>query len=111
MSEASAAQSTLKRLVEAEEQARAILREAEERSQELIAKARQEAQQTVMAVRQEMSDLLQSRLRDAESRAAVELKQGLEQAEAEAQDFERRANEHFSEAVEMVVNWVTSRDR
>ena len=53
MPEASPAQNTLKRLIEAEEQAREILKAAEEHAQETIAQAREQAKQSVEAVRQE----------------------------------------------------------
>lgn len=107
MPEASPAQGTLKRLIEAEDQAREILRAAEERAQKTLAQAREQATQSVEAVRQEASDLLRSRLDEAGSKAAVETKQRLQQAEADAREFERRATENASKAVEMVVDWVT----
>jgi vacuolar-type H+-ATPase subunit H len=109
MPEASPAQSTLKRLIEAEEQAREALKAAEDHAQETIAQAREQAKQSVEAARRETTSLLKSRLEEAESKAATELKQRLEQAEAQAREIERRAKEHFSQAVEMVVDWVTNR--
>jgi vacuolar-type H+-ATPase subunit H len=107
--ETSPAQGTLKRLIEAEEQAREILKTTEQNAHETVAHAREQAKQTVEAVRQEMAGLLQSRLKEAEFKAAADMKQRLDQAESQAREFERRANENFSEAVELVVNWVTYR--
>jgi len=66
MPEASLAQSTLKRLIGAEDEAREILKAAEER-----------AQSSVVGVRE--VKLLRSRLEAAESQAAIEMKQRLDQ--------------------------------
>lgn len=108
MPEASPAQGTLKRLIEAEEQAREILKAAGVRAEETIARANEEARQSVEAVRQQGASLLRARLAKAESDAATQLEQRLKQAEAQAQEFESHAKENFSAAVEMVVGWVTS---
>lgn len=110
MPEASPAQGTLKRLIEAEEQAREILKAAEERAQESLAQARREAQQSVDAVRQQAARQLQSQLEGAESKAASELKTRLDQAEDRARQFENRAAENLSGAVDIVVDWVTGGD-
>lgn len=107
--EVSPAQSTLSRLIEAEGQAREILNAAEERAKETIAQAREQAKQCVETVRQETDTALHSRLEEVESRAVIEMKTRLGQVEAEALEIERLAKEHFSDAVEMVVNWVTKR--
>jgi vacuolar-type H+-ATPase subunit H len=106
MSEELAAQNIITRLVKAEEQAREIVRGAEDQTRELLARATDEAKQLADSVRQEMVNLLQSRLREAEERGAEELKERLAQAEAKGREIERRANEHFTEAVAMVVNWI-----
>ena len=108
MPEASPAQGTLKRLIEAEEQAREILKAAEERAEETIGRAREEAQRSAEAVRAEAASLLRARLDEVESKAAIELKRRLERAEAQAQEFEDCARRNFSASVEMVVDWVTS---
>jgi hypothetical protein len=110
MPEESSAQSTLKRLIQAEEQAREIRKVSEEHTQESIAQAREQAQQSVDAVRRETAGSLKSRLEDAEPRSAAELKQRLEQADADVREIERRTTEHFSQAVDMVVDWVTNRN-
>ena len=109
MPEVSAAQGTVKRLIEAEEKAREILKAAEERSKETIAQAHEQAKQRLEATRQQTNSVLRSRREEVESKGATEMKRRLDQAEAEAQEIERRAKEHFSEVVEMVVNWVTNR--
>jgi vacuolar-type H+-ATPase subunit H len=109
MPEASPAQSTLKRLLDAENHAREILKAAEENAEATIAKAREQAKQSVDAVRQEAATLLRSKLDEAESHAAVEMKNRLEQAEARGREIERRAKQHSAQAVNMVVNWVTNR--
>jgi len=109
MPEASPAQNTLKRLIEAEEQAREILKAAEERAQQTIAQAREQAKQSVETIREEAASLLRSKLEEARAAAATEMNQRLEQADAEAREIERRAKEHISEGVEMVVDWVTNR--
>jgi vacuolar-type H+-ATPase subunit H len=106
---ASPAQPILKRLIEAEEQAQQILKAAEDRARETVEQARRQAKQSVEAIRQETESSLRSRLAEAESKAAAEIQRRLEQAEAEAREIERRAKEHFSGAVEMVVNWVANR--
>ena len=105
--EASPAQRTLKRLIEAEEEAREILRAAEERAQSVVAGAREQAQGSVDAVRQEAAKLLRSRLEAAESQAAIEMKQRLDQAEAQAQEIECRAKRNSDQAADMVAGWVT----
>ncbi len=51
---------------------------------------------------------MQARLDEAESKGALEKKQRLDQAEAQAREFERRAAANFSTAVDMVVDWVTN---
>lgn len=109
MPEASPAQNTLKRLIEAEEGAREILRAAEEHAQGTLAQARQLAEQSIEGVRREAASLLQYKLEEAESKAATEMKQRLEQAEAEGREIERRAKQHSAQAVDIVVDWVTSR--
>jgi vacuolar-type H+-ATPase subunit H len=108
MPEASPAQGTLKRLIEAEEQAREILKGAGARAEETIAQAGEQARQSVEAVRHQGASLLRARLAEAESNAATQLEQRLKQADAQAQEFENRAKENFSAAVELVVDWVTS---
>lgn len=107
MPEASPAQGTLKRLIEAEDEAREILKAAGQHAEEAVAQAREQAGKSVEADRREAAELLQSKLAEAGSKAAVELKQRLEQADAEAREFERRAAENSSQAVDMVVDWVT----
>jgi len=109
LEEGSPAQSTVRRLIEAEEQAREVLRLAEGRAKETSARVHEQAKQRLEAVRQEMNDLLRSRLEEVESRTATEMKTRLEQVDAEALEIERRGKEHFSEAVEMVVSWITNR--
>ncbi len=106
MPEASPAQGTLKRLIEAEDQARAIFKAAEQSAQDTVAQAREQARQSVDAIRLGAAGALESRLREAESKSAAEMKQRMQQAEAEAQELERRAAEHFPQAVDMVVDWV-----
>jgi vacuolar-type H+-ATPase subunit H len=104
-----AAESILKRLMEAEEQARDILKAAEERAKETIEGARQEAEQMVEAARRETESMLRGRLQAAEAQGAEEKSQHLEKAEADAREFGRRANTHLPEAVAMVVDWVINR--
>ena len=108
MPEPSPAQGTLKRLIEAEDQAREILKAAGQSAQDAIAQAGAQARQSVDAVRQRAAGALESRLREAESKSAAEMKQRMQQADAEAQEFERRAAQHFSQAVDMVVDWVAT---
>jgi hypothetical protein len=107
MSETSSAESTLKRLTDAEAQARAILSAAQKRSEEMIAKATEQAAQSTEAVGKEIARLSQSRREEAESQGAALMKERLEGAETEARELERRANGHLSEAVGKVVDWVT----
>jgi len=107
MPEASPAQSTLKRLIEAENEAREILKAAAENADASIAQAREQARQSVDAIRQEAASLLRSKLEATESQAAIEMRQRLDQAEAEAREIERLAKLHSTEAVDMVVGWVT----
>lgn len=109
MAEPSPIQRILKRLMEAEDQAQQIIKAAEERAKETIEQARKQATQSIESVRQEMENSLRSRLAEADSKGATEMKRRLEQAEAEAREIERRAKEHFSGAVEMVVDWVANR--
>ena len=70
--------------------------------------ARKQAKQSIETVHQETENSLRSRLAEAESKAAAEMKRRLDQAEAEAREIERRAKEHFLGAVEMVVDWVAT---
>lgn len=107
MPEASPTQSTLKRLIEAEEQAQEIVKAAEERARQAEEQAREQARQSIEAVRAESADLLRSLLTKAQSKADVELEQRMKQAEAKAREFEARAQENLSSAVELVVDWVT----
>ena len=106
----SPAQGVLKRLIEAEEQAREILKSAEQRAGDAVAQARAQAKESIDAVRQEAAALLQSRLEEAESQGSIDRQQRLDRAEAEAREFERRANANLSQAVEMVVAWITNRE-
>jgi len=106
--EVSAAQGTLKRLMEAENQAREILRAAEERAKETLGDAQEQAKQQIETVHREMENILRSRLKEVESKAALEMKARLGQVDVEIQEIERRAKEHFSDAVEMVVGWITN---
>jgi vacuolar-type H+-ATPase subunit H len=106
MSDGSPAQRILKRLVDAENEAQQILRAAEERAKDTIDGARKQARQSIDTVRQETENSLRSRLAEAESKGAAEMKRRLDQAEADAREIERRAKVHFSDAVEMVVDWV-----
>ena len=110
MPETSPAQGTLKRLIEAEEQAREILKAAEQRAQQTIAQARDQASQTLEAARGETSASLRSRLEEAETKGALEKKQRLDQTEAQARELERCAEANFSGAVDMVVEWIINQD-
>jgi vacuolar-type H+-ATPase subunit H len=105
--EVSAARGTLKRLIEAEAQAREILEAAEERAKKTLGHVQVQAKQHIETVRQEMENTLRSRLQEVESKAAAEMRMRLGQIDVEAREIERRANEHFSDAVEMVVSWIT----
>jgi len=69
--EVSAAQGTLKRLMEAENQAREILGAAEERAKETLGNAQEQAKQQIDTVHKEMEDILHSRLKEVESKAAL----------------------------------------
>jgi DNA anti-recombination protein RmuC len=104
----SAAQGTLKRMMEAEKRAREILRAAEESGKETLGITEQQAKQKIESVRQEMEDILRSRLKEVESKAAAELKARLCQVDGEAQEIERRAKENLSAAVGTVVSWITN---
>ena len=106
--EVSTAQGTLKRLMGAENQASEILRAAEERAKETLANAQEQARQQIEGARREMEDILHSRLKEVESKTAEDLKARLDQVDGEAQEIDRRAQEHFSDAVEMVVSWITN---
>ena len=106
--EVSAAQGTLKRLMEAENQAREILGAAEERAKETLGNAQEQAKQQIDTVHKEMEDILHSRLKEVESKAALEMKARLGQVDIQVQEIERRAKEHFSDAVETIVNWITN---
>lgn len=108
MAETSSAQGTLKRLIEAEEQAREILKAAQAQADETVSQAREQARQSVEATRAEAANLLRAKLGEAESEGAAEMKQRLQQADDRSREFERRAEENFAQAVEMAVNWVVS---
>jgi len=108
MPENSPIQGTLQRLIEAEEQAQEVLRAAQAKADETIAHAREQARQAVEAVRAESQRLLRAKLGEAESQGAGEMKRRLELAEMQAETFNRRAEQNFSRAVEMVVNTVLS---
>lgn len=109
MPDTSPAQGTLKRLIEAERQAREILEATEASAEKTVAEAREQARQTVDSVRRETAAALESRLKEAESKAAVAIEQHLLQAESQAAELQRRAEGNFSSAVELVTGWVTNR--
>jgi vacuolar-type H+-ATPase subunit H len=101
-------QATLKRLLEAEDQAQEILKAAEERARKMITQAREQATQSIEVAHRDAAAMLRSGLEGAQSKAAIDVKQRMDRAEAEAREIEGRANEHFSDAVDMVVDWVIS---
>lgn len=105
--EVSTAQSTLQRLIDAEHEAHDILEKAERNSSEIVDRARHEATERTENVRQEMERALDSRRKEVESQTAAQMKARLGQVDAEGREIERRASEHFSEAVERVVDWIT----
>ena len=106
--EVSPAQSTLKRLIEAEDEApRNPEGQPKSAAQSVVAEAREQAKQSVDAVREEAASVLRSRLEAAESQAAIEMKQRVDQAEAQAHEIERRAKRNSAQAVDMVMDWVT----
>ena len=109
LDELASAQSTVKRLIEAEEQARKILNVAQEHTKETTVQACEQAKQHLEAVRQKMNDMLRSRVEEMESKASTEMKTRLDRVDAEARETERRGEAHFSKAVEMVVSWITNR--
>lgn len=106
MAGASSAQGTLKRLIEAEEQAREVLKAAEEQTERTVSDAREQARQTAEAARADAASLLRAKLGAAESQGAAAMKQRVEQADNRSEEFERRAEQNFSRAVDMAVNWV-----
>ncbi len=108
MVEASATQSILRRLIEAEAQAQSILDAAKQQSNETVSQATEQAKQSLETARRAMDQSLASRLAAAQAQGAVEMKQRLAQAEAAVRAIEERASGHFEEAVEMVVNFVTN---
>lgn len=101
-------QSTLQRLIQAEEQAREILGAAQAKADETIAQAREQARQSVDAVRADGQGLLRAKLGEAELKGATEMKRRLDLAEAQGQAFHHRAELNFSRAVEMVVSAILS---
>jgi len=109
MLESPSIQATLKRLIDAEEEARATLKAAEVEAEAALAAAHEQAGQMIEAVRRDAAARRQARIEDAEAKGAAELKQRLDQAEREAGEFERAANARFHEATQMVVDWVTGR--
>lgn len=109
LEEVPSAQSTVKRLIEAEEQAQEILKVAQEHAKETTAQAREQAKQHLEAIHQKMDEMLRSRLKEIESKASTEMKTRLDQVDAEAREMERWGEAHFSKAVEMVVSWIINR--
>ncbi len=106
MPDGAPARETLKRLLEAEQQAREILESAEERALQAISKADEGAARTVQAAQEEASASLRTRLGEAESKAAAEAQQCLDKWEEDAREIQRRAHFQLGEAVQMVVDWV-----
>jgi V/A-type H+/Na+-transporting ATPase subunit G/H len=100
-------QDILKRLIEAESQARQILERAEREAAEIVSRASEGARQSLEATRRELSEALASRLAETEAQGAAQMKERLDRAEAEARDIEERSKHHFAKAVAMVVNFVT----
>lgn len=107
--EVSSAQTTIRRLLQAEKQAQEILQVAEEHAKESVAQAQEQARQRLEAVRRETENALRARLDEVKSKAAAEAKARIDQVESEALEIERRARENFPVAIEMVVNWVTGK--
>jgi vacuolar-type H+-ATPase subunit H len=108
--ETSQAQDILKRLIEAESQARQIVDVAGREAAETIAQASSRAQQAFERTRSELSAASASRLAESEAQGAAQTKARLERAEADARDIAERAKLHFAEAVAIVVNFVTHQD-
>ncbi len=108
MAENSPVQTTLQRLIEAEQQAQEILRAAQAKAEETVVQAREQARQSVEAVRTSGQGLLRANLAEVELQGAAEMKRRLEQAEAKARAFSLRAETNFSRAVDMVVNAILS---
>ena len=110
MSDSSPAQSTLKRLIEAEAKARTVIQSAEQSAEGAIGHARAEAAQSLDKVRQESAWRLQSRLTDVATQAAAETKRRLQSAEDQARDIERRAAANLAAAADLVAAWIMRPD-
>jgi vacuolar-type H+-ATPase subunit H len=109
MSDGTPAREALKRLLDAEQQAREILTSAEERAREAISKAEEQAARTIQTAQEEAAASIRVRLNGAESKAAAEAQQRLEKLEAEAREIQRRAQFYSGKAIDMVVDWVIAR--
>jgi vacuolar-type H+-ATPase subunit H len=110
MPETPTAQDTLKRLLDAEDQAREILQAAEGQAEETVGEAREHAHQILEATRAEAVNLLRGKLDVAETEGAAAMQQSLQRADGRSREFERRAEQNLTRAVEMAVNWVLSGD-
>lgn len=108
MPESSPAQEILKRLIDAEQEARQVLAEAAQRADSTIQQAREEAQKAIDAVRKEAANRVQARIAEIESESAAQLKRRLDEAGRKAGDFELTAAQNLSAAVDFVVGWVTA---
>jgi vacuolar-type H+-ATPase subunit H len=103
------ARETLKRLLDAEQEAGEILTSVEERAREIISKAEEQAAQTVQTAQEEAAATFQVRLGEAESKTAAAAQQRMEGLEADARGIQRRAQFQSGKAVDMVVDWVIAR--
>jgi vacuolar-type H+-ATPase subunit H len=102
------AESTLKRLIEAEGEARKILQAAEESARKILDDAQGQAKQRIETTRQEMESVRQARMRNLEAEGGMEMRKRLDQVNREAQEMQRAAKEHAPDAVERVLSWITS---
>lgn len=98
---------TLKRLIEAEDQAGGILQTAEESAKKILDEAQGQAKERIEATRRDLESILQSRMRDVEAEGGTEMRKRLDQVNAEAKEIQRAAKEHSPDAVERVVSWIT----
>ncbi len=101
------AQATVKRLLEAEQQAKTLREAAEKHAREIVETAHAEAQRRIDQAREQAELERQRRLEQAKAQAKAESSERLEAVRNDILALQTRARQGFEGAVQYVIAWVS----
>ena len=97
---------TLKRLLDAEQQAQARIEKAERERDRIIEQAWQEAQDAEARLEQRMEELRQAKLERSDEQAEQEVAELERDHDQQLKKLEKRARRHHRSALQQALDWL-----